>query len=238
MIKLSRYFDNPFDDPEISGEEFRIFSEDHLGKLRAHDAAGPQAGTLTDMVTATQAAFTAFDAALSTQAEQIGTQKTGTATKDEVLRLFRTTIRQREGRVRDKLGEATAAYREIFPGGLSYYTRTTMQNAQQRIDYAVDKFTKYQTELGPELKTEFTGLSTSFANARTGQVGEKSDVGAARSEVRATRSALELQVLGNLLALAGRFKGEPDRAAEFFTQSLLEDPTRSQATDDPTTPAT
>ncbi len=133
---MSRYFENPFDDPEISAEEFRIFAEDHLGKLRGHNASGSMAGTLTAMLNATTSAFDPFDAALSTRAEQIGSQKTGTATKDEVLQLFRTTMRKREGRVRDKVEKGGSAYGEIFPGGISYYTRATMQTAQQRMDYA------------------------------------------------------------------------------------------------------
>ena len=55
MIKISRYFENPFDDPEISAEEIRIFAEDHLGKITSQNNSGPLAGTLTAMVTATGA---------------------------------------------------------------------------------------------------------------------------------------------------------------------------------------
>ena len=130
MMKISRYFENPFDASEISAEELRIFAEDHLGKLRSHEASGAQAGTMTARVSATAAAFDPFDSALSARAEQIGTQKTGTATKDEVLQLFRTTIGQREGRVRDKAGKESMIYKEVFPDGLGYYTKTTMQTAQ------------------------------------------------------------------------------------------------------------
>ena len=35
-----------------------------------------------------------------------------------------------------------------------------------------------------------------------------------------------------MFALAKQFKGQPEKAAEFFTQSLLEDPTQSQEPDD------
>lgn len=45
-------------------------------------------------------------------------------------------------------------------------------------------------------------------------------------------TVLELQLTDNLLALTKQFKGQPEKAAEFFTQSLLEDPPQSQATDD------
>jgi hypothetical protein len=226
MIKISRYFENPFADPQISGDELHRFSEDHLGKLTAQNASGPRAGTLATMISATQAAFDAFDAALSTRAQQFGAQLGGTMSKDDVLKLFRTTMRQRRGRVVDKLGENSAAYREIFPSGLEYYTRATMANVGERIAYAVEKFTKYKDALGDDLVTEITAVQSSFTNARTQQVGDMGAVDQARQGVRDTRTPLELQLLDNLLTLAKSCKGQPEQAAQFFDQSLLEDPAR------------
>ena len=224
MIRISRYFENPFDDRQIAAEELRIFAEDHLGKVNSHNDSGPLAGTLTAMVTATEAAFDPFDEALSGRAQEIGTQMGGTMTKDDALRLFKTKIRQREGTVRGVLAENTPQYREIFPGGLMYYTRATMQTIQARLDYAVEKFTKYQAELGAAVVAEITGLRSAFSAARDAQVGDKGEVSEARGMVKTTRRSLELQLLDNLLALAKLFKGQPEKAAEFFNQSLLEDP--------------
>lgn len=183
------------------------------------------------MLTATQAAFDPFDEALSVRAQQIGTLGGNTLSKNDVLQLFRTTIRQRRGRVVDTFNEGSAEYREIFPQGLTYYTRATMQNIKQRLDYAVEKFTKYQTQLGAPLVTEFTDLRTSFNSARDQQVDDKGSVSQAREAVKTTRRTLELQLTDNLLALAKEFKGQPDKAALFFDQSRLEDPTQSQATE-------
>jgi hypothetical protein len=236
MITLERYFENPFDDPHISAEEIRLFAEDHLGKLTAQNTTGPLTGTLTTMIASTQSAFDGFDTSLSTRADQIGTQIGQTATKNDVMRLFKTTIRQRQGRVVDKLGEDTPAYKEVFPGGLMYYTRATMQTVAQRLDYAVDKFTKYQAQLGADLVTEFTNLRTSFKNARTSQLTTKGTVSDARGDVKTTRTALGLQLLDNLLTLAKQFKGQPSRAAEFFNQSLLEDPQQGNGGVTPPTP--
>ena len=227
MFKIQRYFENPFNDPKISAEEFRIFTEDHLGKLAGH-------GTYGAMITATQALFDEFDEALSTRAGQIGSLAGDTVTKDEVLQLFRTQIRQRRGRMIDVLGETSPDFLEIFPQGLTYYTRVTMQNAQQRFDYLVGKLTKFQAVLGAPLLTEFTALKASFEGARAGQVGEKGNVTAARGAVKTTRTALELQVLDNLLTLAKEFKDQPEKATEFFDQSKLEDPTQNQDTPPPT----
>jgi hypothetical protein len=136
----------------------------------------------------------------------------------------------------DVFGEGTAEYREIFPQGLTYYTRASMQTIKQRLDYVVEKFAKYQTQLGAALVTEFTELRTSFNAARDEQVEDKGSVGQARDAVKTTRTALELQLTDNVLTLAKQFKGQPEKAAVFFNQALLEDPTQSQATETPAKP--
>lgn len=229
MIRIQRYFEVAFNDEKISSEELRNFAEDHIAKAKKAGAA------FAAMVAATEAVFGPFDEALSERAGQIGSLGGNTVTKNEVVQLFRTKIRQRRGRVVDAFGEESAEYREIFPGGLTYYTRATMETIKQRLDYAVEKFTKYQAQLGAPLVAEFTALRTQFAEAREEQVGDKGGVSQARGAVRTTRTALELQLTDNLLTLARQFKGQPEKAAEFFDQSLLEDPTRDQG-DEPERP--
>ena len=224
MMRISRYFEIGFDDAEISGEELRSFTEDHIGKVRAD-------GSHAAMLTATEAAFGPFDEALSVRAQQIGSLGGNTVSKNDLLQLFRTKIRQREGRVTDSFGKGSAEYREIFPQGIRYYTRATMETIKQRLDYAVEKFTKHQAKLGAELVTEFTELRTNFNNAREDQVDDKGSVSKARDAVKTTRRTLELQLTDNLLTLAKEFKGQPDKAALFFDQSRLEDPTQSQGTE-------
>jgi len=95
----------------------------------------------------------------------------------------------------------------------------------------VEKFTKYEAQLGTLLLAEFTALRTSFNEAREEQVDDKGTVSQARGAVRSTRTALELQLTDNLLTLAKEFKDQPEKCAEFFNQSLLEDPTLNQSTD-------
>lgn len=227
MIRIERYFEIVFADRQISSEELRNFAEDHIGKLRAAGAS------LAAMGAATEGVFGPFDQALSERAELIGSLAGTTVTKNEVMQLFRTRIRQRRGRVVDAFGEGSAEYREIFPGGLTYYTQATMETVKQRLDYAVEKFTKYQAQLGTALVAEFEGLRGQFAEARDVQVEDKGSVSQARGAVRTARTALELQLMDNLLTLAKQFKGQPEKAAEFFDQSLLEDPTRNQQDDEP-----
>ena len=54
----------------------------------------------------------------------------------------------------------------------------------------------------------------------------KGDLAQARAELAAARSVLELQLGRNILAIASHHLGHPERAVDYFTQPLLEDPTR------------
>ncbi len=54
------------------------------------------------------------------------------------------------------------------------------------------------------------------------------------ASVAATRSILKLQLGRNILAIASHHLGQPERAADYFNQSLLEDATRNN--DDTVTP--
>jgi hypothetical protein len=79
---------------EISAEELRQFAEDHLGKLKALPALPAEIAAL---LAPTDTAFDAFDAKLASRTTYLSAQMGGTVSKDEVLQLFRSTVRQREG---------------------------------------------------------------------------------------------------------------------------------------------
>lgn len=225
MIAIERFFQNHLANPQISAEELRQFAEDHIGKLKALPALPAELGAL---LAPTVAAFGVFDEALSTRTIQQATQAGGTITKDEALQLFRTTVRQREGRVRDKFAKGSGPYAEFYPRGLQEYNKARHGQVTGFLDRLITAAGKYQSELGPELLAEFTALKSTFASARDGQVEAKGDLAQARANVAATRTALELQLGKNILAIASHHLGQPKRAADYFNQSLLEDPNRNR----------
>lgn len=225
MLQIERVFKNHLSNPEISSEELRQFAEDHIGKLKRLSTL-PVA--ISALLAPTEAAFNAFDEALSARTTLLATQAGGTITKDEALQLFRTTIRQREGRVRDKFAKGSGPYAEFFPAGLREYNRARLGQVSALLDRLITAATKYQATLGPELLAEFQALKQTFATARDGQIDAKGDLAAARAALAATRTPLELQLGRNLLAIASHHLGQPERAKDHFNQSLLEDPDRSE----------
>jgi hypothetical protein len=235
MMNIEKFFENQLADRKISSEELRQFTEDHIGKL---GAMGALPANLAALLAPTKATFGAFDAALSARTTLQATQSGGTITKDEALQLVRTTVRQREGRVRDTFAKGSASYAEFFPKGLKEYNQARLGQIPGLLDRLITAATKYEAQLGPELLAEFTALKTTFTTAREGQVDAKGDLAQARANVASTRTALELQLGKNILAIASHHLGSPERAKDYFNQSLLEDPTRSNddAKDDVTPP--
>ena len=224
MIDIQRFFENHLANRQISGEELRQFTEDHLGKLKAMSVLP---APLAALAAPAEAAFGAFDAALSARTTLLAAQSGGTITKDEALQLFRTTVRQREGRVRDKFAKNSGQYAEFFPRGLQEYNKARLGQVPGLLDRLITGAAKYKAVLGPELLAEFTALKTTFSDAREGQVDAKGDLAQARANVAKTRTALELQLGKNILVIASHHLGNPERAADYFNQSLLEDPTRN-----------
>lgn len=224
MINIKRVFENHLSNPQISAEELRQFTEDHIGKLKALPSLP---APLSALLAPTEAAFDGFDEALSARTTLQATQSGGTITKDEALQLIRTTARQREGRVRDKFAKGSGPYAEFFPQGLKEINKARLGQVPGLLDRFITAATKHQAALGPELLAEFTALKATFATARDGQMDAKGDLAQARANVAATRVVLEFQVGRNLLAIASHHLGQPERAADYFNQSLLEDPTRN-----------
>ena len=231
MINITRFFENHLANREISAEELRQFAEDHIGKLKALPALP---ANLTALLAPTVAAFDAFDEKLSDRTTYLAAQVGGTITKDEVLQVFRSTVRQREGRVRDKFPKGSAAYAEFYPQGLKDYNRARLGQLPALLDRYITAADKYKDTLGPELLAEFTALKTSFTTARESQVEAKGDLAQVRAALAAARVVLEMQLGRNILAIASHHLGQPERAADYFNQSLLEDPARS--TEEPVTP--
>lgn len=225
MINIERFFENHLENRSISGEELRQFAEDHIGKLRALPAAP---AIITALTAPTQAAFDDFDMKLSARTILQATQSGGTISKNEALQLIRTTIRQREGRIRDKFPKGSGPYAEFFPLGLGDFNRARLGQITGLLARVIAAAEKHQAVLGPELLAEFQGLKSTFDSARDGQLDAKGELAQARAGVAGTRTALELQIGRNILAIASHHLGNPERAVDYFNQSLLEDPTRSE----------
>lgn len=234
MIDLIKYFQIPFQDPEISFDEILLFTEDHLARLKQQDSDGPDAGDFTSLIEATQPLYDAFNNAMSQRDEVTASREGGTMTKDQALEAFQLHVRRREGTIKGEFGKPSPQYEEFFPRGLSEYSRATMATAEVLMDRMVTKTTKYQAQLGATLVTEFTTLRTAYTTARAAQLNQKGDVSGAADLRWNTRTALEKQTTTNLMTIAIKYLGQPEKLPLFFNQTLLQEPATPPAPPAPT----
>ena len=148
MMLISRFFENHLDDSKISAEELFLFVEDHEAKLKTAGGTPEQVALYRGLLGALTPLFAEFDAKLSTRNSLLATLEGDTISKDDALRLFRATIRQREGRVRDAFGKGSPEYEEFFPRGLTEYARARVGNVPQLMDRVVTAATRHQAKLG------------------------------------------------------------------------------------------
>lgn len=240
MIKISRFFQIIFEDPAISYEEFRLFVKDHLDRLTRLDAAGmPMAGQLTAMIGVTQPLFDTYDILMAGRVGEQMTQEVATAVKDQALTAFQKAVSQQEGLVRAKLGRNTPQYQDFFAHGVMEYTRSTLQTVKPLMENMVTKGVKYQALLGADFVAQFTALRDTFLAAQDTQGQQKGLVESIIEQRKAARAALERQTMLNVLDLAKLHLGEPDRANDYFTQSILEERAKpeEEEPDSPTPPS-
>ena len=228
MISLKRMFLVPFDDPAISSGELRLFSEDHIGRLRRQNTTGAYAGRFTVMLAATEAVFARFVGSLNIRTSAGAAREGDTMAMNAALEAFQALVRRREGRVKDKFGKPSPQYEEFFPRGLTGYNEVTLETAETWMTHMVATSTKYQVQLGADMVAEFTGARTAFVDARGDQTEQSGSVAEAIRERKEARDAMAEQLMDNLYDIAKMFKRQPDRCADFFNESKLREDVPSE----------
>ena len=221
MMDLKRFFRNPFDDPQISDDELRAFAEDHLGRLSAANTGGEFDSRLTN----TTAAFTAFFGQVTSNELKVALQKAATQQMNTRWTAFVAYMtRGGEARVADRAGNPSALYTEFFPRGLSEFHQAKVIDQQSLADRVKQLATTNAATLGQDFADTVSGLVDAHNAARAAQVTSKGQTVDAGTDRRTLRAAMEVQLFDNVLELAQKHQGAPDASANYFDQSLLENP--------------
>ncbi len=217
MINIRSIFKNHFSTARISDDNFRKFANDHVARIKANNTNGQYA----QMLQTTLQLTTDYDTLIKQEDSTYATQQGSTLKTDQITEKFKKTISQREGTIRGEFGIYAPEYQEFFPNGLTEYSTATRANIETLLQRLVDKCQKYSNILGNNLLTIFTNLQNEYQMARNEQLVVIGNVDMIKSQVTVAREALETQIMKNLLALAFEFLGNPDRADDFFDQSII-----------------
>jgi len=219
MIRISRFFENLFDDRQISIGELTNFSSDHIERIRANDPTGIFGAILAQTETKHNALENAVNA-LGTDTSQ---REGRTKDMNEVVSDFKMKVSRVEGVISFTYDRQSGTYQEFYPKGITEYSHMTIEDAEKLIKRFTTAVDNHALELPPAVQTEFQQLLADYQAARTEQLKEKGEVGGSRDEVHTAQTALQLQLSVNVLTIALAFSGKPEKAAVYFDQSLLND---------------
>ncbi|CAN5419326.1 hypothetical protein BH11BAC5_BH11BAC5_55430 [soil metagenome] len=217
MVNLERFFEIQFDDKEISRQNLRKFTEDHIQRVAAQNTANQYDQMLND----TETKYNSFFGALNDHDTSFALQQSRTKSMNNVMESFIKKVQQRGGLITNSYDEESPEYQEFYPNGKTEYTNANLQNVETLMTRFIAAATAHVATLGNALAVEFTGLLSSFTTARGSQLSQKGLVSAASDDTDTARHALEIQLTKNLLNLALLNIGNTNAAAIFFDQSII-----------------
>jgi len=224
MINLQTLFKNHLDTKDISDDNLRKFSEDHEKRLGANNAGG----IYTSLLTSTTPLVAAFGAAIDAESGRAAIQKADTLRVDNLIEKFKKTASRREGAVKSAFGEDAPEYVEFFPLGLTEYAQLTKANVHTLMVRMKERSIHYAAELGAAIGTEFTDILDEYEGLRAKQQTSFGDVEVLRTATETARTALEQQLMFNILIIASKNIGHPERLNDFMDQSIIRRPTDSE----------
>lgn len=220
MIDLKTFFKNHFDTNRISDDNLNKFGKDHVQRITANNPDG----IYTAMINATTPLVTAFGSAIIAEGIKGGVQKGSTFDVDKIIDKFLVAVRRREGAVRSAFGVDSSKYLEFFPQGLTEYNEATKANIDALMARMKDRTNQYKDDLGSAIVAEFADLYEEYETDRTKQLLTFGQVEGLRTATASARAALVRQLGENLLFIAWKNLGHPDRLDDFMDQSIIRRP--------------
>jgi len=217
MFDLTRFFQSPFDDRNISFSHLLRYTKNHLERLAANDPAG----TFAARRAATTTALAAFEATFTVNDGKLGERKAQKRTKQKVRKSLPAAVGKICLAVQVQFGETAPEVRECFPEGRRIFSRCRDAVLENHLETLVAGLTVHAASLPPAVLTQAQSLLAGWraVNAASGTAGGQK--AAAESARRDARRGLERELYLNLLALAQAYPLQPEKLALFAQPSLL-----------------
>jgi hypothetical protein len=218
MINLKKFFESPFEKLYLGKDKLYKFYDDHVSRLKAAVANGEPFNAL---LIASLVLLANLKKSLGGHASKLAQKEMLTMTVDNVVELFKKTVRLHEASILVKFPKEHPVYQEFFPHGKSEYTSATKASIGKLMLQIINAIENHKTDLGQPLLDEFTGLQTLYDNSRDEQIQKKEDTETERANWDTNLAAMEDQAFQNLLSIALIHRNHPEKIKMFFDQSLL-----------------
>lgn len=233
MLRFERFFINPFDDDSFGIDKLAAYTTDHLGRMIANNP-GAQLNT---RINATTVAFTALEGCANDDLTKLGLRKARVMVKDQ----FRASLPEQVGYIAAAIeahfkAAAEGHLLECFPQGLTVFSQCRDDAVNNHLMTLINGLSPLTTPLGSMPATalsDASGLHSTWLAIYAASETSSANKTATESEKRTARKALAKELFLNLTFLAGLFPGQPDKAALYMRQSLLENPDTPEEPENP-----
>jgi hypothetical protein len=220
MINLKVFFKNHFDTKDISDDHLKQFAEVHLQRLAANNPGGIYSTRITAITTA----YTNYFGAISNEDVKFAMQQGLTITMNNAMGDFVHTVQMKEGIIKGTWGKTSAQYQQFFPQGLNEYDQINLSTAELLMNRMVSAATAHAGDLPAGFVALFTGLRTTFLDARTAQLTVMGEVAGLKNTAETNRNDLEIELMIDLLIIGSNNIGHPERLTTYFNQSIIRRP--------------
>jgi len=217
MLNPIRLSNDIFDDPKLSDQKLRTYSDDQLIRIANNNPGG----IYTGLITATTTAYTAYYGNMTNEAVILAVSEGLTVAMNGARTIVWDKLSTQQGLLVFLFGEESSIYQQFLPQGLTEYHNAALDNLTIILD-------RYETAAVAHLTAgyplEVTAVATMIANykaARTAQRDAFSQTDTLRTGRRETRKVLTVQLTRNLLILASDFIDNPDRFEDYYDAALL-----------------
>lgn len=219
MRDLSRFLDNPFDDPGVSLDELVAFTTDHVGRMTANNPGG----IFTARLAATATALAGVEDSTTDDQVKAGLRKARKLAKDAFRKSLPASVAMIHAVVVAKYGPTAPEVAECFPQGRKVFSDCTDDHVDNHLETMIAGVTAHVADLGAQVVTDAEALLTGWNAVYGTSESSSGDKSMSEAERRAARAALQLVLFQNLLTIAMNYPRQPEMLPQFMQQSLLED---------------
>ena len=179
-------------------------------------------GEFDDIITELTTALDNLSIDLGDIDQRLNIQKNKTLSNDQVVDLFKTTMREKEGVIADKVGGFdTDAFREFYPEGVREYTRVTKTEMPEKTLRVKNVATTYSAALGATLRNLLQSFLQLWTDSRNLQQTQKGLVKRSRKEKKTDVLDVSKTMKKTIGVLWVKYDGDDEQATTYFDFNLL-----------------
>jgi hypothetical protein len=232
MRALTSFFENPFDDRNISMAELVAFTTDHLQRLSANNPGGE----LTARIAAATSSLAVVEDCVTDDQGRLGVRKARKQAKDDFREQIPFEVKRIEAGFIAAFGPDSPVLLEALPQGRTIFQTCRDDQVEVHLQTLLAAATTHQASLVPATLTQATNLKNNWVTIyQASEVSTGSKTSTQESK-KLARENLQLMLFLNLLKLAEMFPRQPEKLTLYMMQHLLENPESPAKPEPPPTP--